>query len=62
MFSTHPFQIQRMTLYVQFAALSDPINLIDGLDHTYPPAKVSTYLSVRVTIHLGPQPLDRQSD
>ena len=43
---------------VLFAALSDPVKLFDGFDHTYPPEKISTHLNARVTFQLGPQPLD----
>ena len=50
-----------MTPSVPFAALSDPIKLFDGLEHTYPPEKLSAHLSARVTLQLGPQPLDKQS-
>ena len=46
---------------VPFAALSDPIKLFDGLDHTYPPEKFLAHLSARVTFQLGPQPVDIQS-
>ena len=46
---------------VPFAALSDPIKLFDGLDHTYPPEKVLAHISARVTFQLGPQPVDIQS-
>ena len=46
---------------VPFAALSDPIKLFDGLDHTYPPEKLLAHLSDRVTFQLGPQPVDIQS-
>ena len=49
-----------MTPPVTFAALSDPIKLFDGLDHTYPPEKFLTHLSAPVTFQLGPQPLDIQ--
>ena len=49
------------TLSVPFAALSDPIKLFDGLDHTYPPEKFLAHLSARVTFQLGPQPVDIQS-
>ena len=53
--------IFQMTPSVHFAALSDPIKLFDGLDHTYPPEKFLAHLSARVTFELGPQPLDIQS-
>ena len=46
---------------VPFAALSDPIKLFDGLDHTYPPEKFLAHLSARVTFQLGPQPTDIHS-
>ena len=46
---------------VPFAALSDPIKLFDGLDHTYPPEKFLAHLSARVTFQLGPQSVDIQS-
>ena len=46
---------------VPFAALSDPIKLFDGFDHTYPPEKFLAHLSARVTFQLGPQPVDIQS-
>ena len=46
---------------VPFAALSDPIKLFDGLDHTYPPEKFLAHLRARVTFQLGPQPVDIQS-
>ena len=46
---------------VPFAALSDPIKLFDGLDHTYPPENFLAHLSARVTFQLGPQPVDIQS-
>ena len=46
---------------VPFAALSDPIKLFDGLDHTYPPEKFLAHLNARVTFQLGPQPVDIQS-
>ena len=46
---------------VPFAALSDPIKLFDGLDHTYPPEKFLAHLSARVTFQLGPQPVDIHS-
>ena len=38
---------------VPFAALSDPIKLFDGLDHTYPPEKLLAHLSAGVTFQLG---------
>ena len=34
---------------VPFAALSDPNNFFDGLDHTYPPEIFLAHLSARVT-------------
>ena len=46
---------------VPFIALSDPIELFDGLDHTYPPEKFLAHLSARVTFQLGPQPVDIHS-
>ena len=49
------------TSCVPFAALSDPIKLFDGLDHTYLPGKFLAHLSARVTFQLGPQPVDIQS-
>ena len=55
------FQPIQPTPSVPFAALSDPIKLFDGLDHTYPPEKFLAHLSARVTFQLGPQPLDQQS-
>ena len=50
-----------MTPSDHFAALSDPIKLFDGLDHTYPSEKFLAHLSARVTFRFGPQPLDKQS-
>ena len=46
-----------MTSSVPFAALSNPINLFDGLDHTFLLEKFLAHLSARVTFELGPQPL-----
>ena len=50
-----------MTPSVPFAALSEPIKLFDGLDHTYPPEIFFAHLNARVTFQLGPQPIDLQS-
>ena len=50
-----------MTPFVPFAALSDPIKLFDGLNHTYPPEKFLAHLSARVTFQLGQPPIDLQS-
>ena len=49
-----------MTPSVPFAALSHPMKLFDGLDHTYPTEKILAHLSAGVTFQLGPQPLDIQ--
>ena len=57
-YSSIPFPV---TPSVPFAALSDPIKLLDGLDHTYPPEKFLAHLSARVTFQLGPQPVDIHS-
>ena len=57
-YSSFPFPT---TPSVPFAALSDPIKLFDGLDHTYPPEKFLAHLSARVTFQLGPQPVDIHS-
>ena len=38
--SSYPSPHFQMTSSVHFVALSDPIKLFDGLDHTYPPGKV----------------------
>ena len=46
---------------VPFAALSDPIKLFDGLDHTYPPEKFLEHFGAQVTFQLGPQPVEIQS-
>ena len=59
--SSQPPPDPQMTPSVPFAALSDPIKLFDGLDHTYSPEKFLAYLSACVTFQLGPQPLDTQS-
>ena len=59
--SLHPSPPFPTTPSVPFAALSDPIKLFDGLDHTYPPEKFLAHLSARVTFQLGPQPVDIQS-
>ena len=56
--SLQPFPPFPNTPSVPFAALSDPIKLFDGLDHTYPPEKFLAHLSARVTFQLGPQPTD----
>ena len=56
--SLQPFPPFPTTPSVPFAALSDPIKLFDGLDHTYPPEKFLAHLSARVTFQLGPQPTD----
>ena len=42
-----------MTPSVPFAALSDPMKLFDGLDHTYPTEKILAHLSAGVTFQLG---------
>ena len=64
--STYPFNTLtsqpvppgfQMTPSASFAALSDPITLFDGLDHTYPPETFLAHLSALVKFELGPQPL-----
>ena len=60
-FSSYPSFPFPTTPSLPFAALSDPIKLFDGLDHTYPPEKFLAHLSARVTFQLGPQPVDIQS-
>ena len=52
--SSYPPPLLPMTPSVPFAALSDPIKLLDSLDHTYPSAKFLAHLSARVTFQLGP--------
>ena len=59
--SSYPPPLLHMTLSVPFAALSDPIKLFDGLEHSYHPEKLLAHLSARVTFQLGPQPIDLQS-
>ena len=41
-----------MTVFVPFAALSDPIKLFDGLEHTHPPETFLAQLSARVSFKL----------
>ena len=45
--SLHPSPPFPTTPSVPFAALSDPIKLFDGLDHSYPPEKFLAHLSAR---------------
>ena len=59
--SSQPPPVLQMTPSVPFAALSGPIKLFHGLDHTYPPGKYLAQLSARVTLQLGPHSLDVQS-
>ena len=56
--SSYPSPHFQMPPFVQFAALSDPIKLFDGLDHTSPPEKFLAHVSARVTFQLSPQPID----
>ena len=51
----------QITPSIPFAALSNPIKLFDGLDHTYPSEIFLAHLGARVTFQLGPQPLNIQS-
>ena len=50
-----------MTLSVTSAAISDPIKLFTGLNHTNPPEKFLAHLSAQGSFQLLPQPLDLQS-
>ena len=43
---------------VPFVALSDPSQLFDGMDQSYPPEKLFAHFSARVTFQLSPQPLN----
>ena len=59
--SSYPSPHFQMPPSAPFAALSDPIELFDGLDHTYLPENFLAHLSARVTFQLGPPPVDIQS-
>ena len=56
-----PQPVLQMTPSVLFAAASDPIKLLDGLDQLYPPETTIAHLNAGITFQLGPPPLDLQS-
>ena len=41
--------------FVPSAALSDPIKLLDGLDHSYSPERLPAHLSEQLTVQNGPK-------
>ena len=50
--SQPPPSVFRMTPSVLFPAVSDPIKVFDGLDHTCPPEKILAHLSAGITFQL----------
>ena len=59
--SSYPSPPFQMPPSVPFAALSDPIKLFDGIYNAFSPEIFLPHLSARVSIQLGPQPVDIQS-